>query len=135
MKEYWRMVCFLQVTNEDGNENTLRDTNSSNKKKDIDESQTSTNFVEPSNTEVTKWKKASPENKKQKSLQKKQFWKNVVIKNAQIIIRQLNWVLPPGMTMNVLKKIGMNFSVSLKRNNFKRWKKKGVGWKEIKRHI
>ena len=43
------MVCFLQVTNEDGNANTLRDTNSSNKKKDIDESQTSTNFVEPSN--------------------------------------------------------------------------------------
>ena len=66
------MVCFLQVTNEDGNANTLRDTNSSNKKKDIDESQTSTNFVEPTNTEVTKLKKGSPENKKQKSLQKKQ---------------------------------------------------------------
>ena len=39
--------------------------------------------------------------------------------------------IPPVMTMNVLKKIGMNFSVSLKRNNFKSWKKKGVGWKEI----
>ena len=33
--------------------------------------------------------------------------------------------IPPVMNMSVLKKIGMNFSVSLKRNNFKSWKKKG----------
>ena len=34
-----------------------------NKKKDIDEPQTSTNLVELSNTEVTKWKNVVPHNK------------------------------------------------------------------------
>ena len=46
-----------------GNSNTLINTNSSNKKKNIDEPQTSTNLVELSNTEVTKWKNVVPHNK------------------------------------------------------------------------
>ena len=66
---------------EDGNSNTLIDTNSINKKKDIDKPQASTNVVEPCNSEDTKWKDVvldTNSSNKKKDIHKPQAITNVV---------------------------------------------------------